>query len=67
MNMDVYTDERIELVNNTTSDRRNCYYTFVRGNNYKIGLNVLSNRFRSISNHIPKNLVLISKEMFQTF
>ncbi len=65
--MDVYTDERVELVNNTTSDRRKCYYTFVRSNNYKIGLNVLSNGLHSISNHIPKNSVLISKEMFKTF
>jgi len=34
MSMDVDTDERIELVNNTTPDHRNCYYTFARNNNY---------------------------------
>ncbi len=67
MNMDVYTDERTEIVNNTTSDRRNCYFTFVRSNNYKIGLNVLSNQLLSTSNHITKNSVLTSKETFQTF
>jgi len=49
MSMDVYTDERIKLVNTTTLDHRNCYYTFVRSNNYKIG---------AISNYIPKNSML---------
>jgi len=67
MNMDVYTDEKMEIVNNTTSDCRNCYFTFVISNNYKIGLNVLSNRLCSISNHITKNSVLTSKETFITF
>jgi len=67
MNMDVYTDERIKIVNNTTSDHRNSNFTFVRSNNYKIGLNVLSNQLLSTSNHITKNSVLTSKETFQTF
>jgi len=67
MNMDVYTDERTEIFNSTTSDRRNCYFTFVRSNNYKIGLNVLSNRLRSNSNQIAKNSVMTSKETFKTF
>ncbi len=41
--------QHLQRLNNATSDRRNCYYIFVRSNNYKIGLNVLSNRLRAIS------------------
>ncbi len=59
--------QHLQRLNNTTSDRRNCYYTFVRSNNYKIGLNVLSNRLRSNSNQIAKNSVMTSKETFKTF
>jgi exonuclease III len=47
---DMYQDTTL----NTLSDRRNVNCTFVRNNRYRVGLNKLSNRLRTISNIIPK-------------
>ena len=67
MKADINIDEKSELVRNTTSDRRNPFITFVKNNKYKIGLNLLSNRLRAVSNCIPKNSMAYSKSMFKTF
>ena len=67
INEKIYFQEVPELINNVLSDRRNLMLTFVRRNNYKIGLNLLSNRLRSISNCIPKNSLSLSKTQFKTF
>ena len=39
----------------TLSDRRNVRLSFVRNNRYKVGLNSIHNRLRSISNIVDKN------------
>ena len=67
INEKIYFQEVPELINNVLSDRRNLMLTFVRRNNYKIGLNLMSNRLRSISNCIPKNSLSLSKTQFKTF
>ena len=67
INERIYTQETPDLENNVLSDRRNEMLTFVRQNNYKVGLNLLSNRLRSISNCIPKNSLSFSKTQFKTF
>ncbi len=45
-------EEAIAVQSNTVNDRRNKYLTFVLSNNYRHGLNSISNRFRSVSNMI---------------
>ena len=67
INERIHIQEAHDLINNVLSDRRNLMLTFVRRNNYKIGLNLLSNRLRSISNCIPKNSLSFSKMQFKTF
>ena len=66
MKEQVYTQEIPEISNNILSDRRNVMFTFVRNNNYKVGLNLLSNRLRAISNCIPKESMSYSKSQFKT-
>jgi len=63
----VFTKETPEISTNTVSDRRNEMITFVRTNKYKVGLNLLSNCLRAISNCIPKNCISHSKNQFKTF
>ena len=66
MNGQVYIHEINDVFNNTTSDRRNVYFTFVRSSSYKIGLNLMSNRLRAVSNTVPKCSLSYSREMFKT-
>ena len=58
--------EAVQVQYNTVADRRNKFLTFVRNNNYRQGLNSLSNRLRSISNMIEKSWLILSREMFKT-
>lgn len=67
MNERIYSQEKPDVINSVLSDRRNVMLTFVRCNNYKIGLNLLSNRLRSVSNCIPKSCLYFSKNQFKTF
>ena len=67
MNAQVYIHEKDDLFNNTTSDRRNVYFTFVKSNSYKVGLNLLSNRLRAITNTVLKCSMSYSKDAFKTF
>ena len=63
----VYVVETPDIRTNMLSDHRNVMLTFVRTNKYKVGLNLLSNRLRAISNIIPKNCLSHSKNQFKTF
>ena len=67
MNEHIYAREVQEINNNTLSDRRNALLTFTRTNNYKIGLNLLSNRLRAITGCIPKNIMTSTKNQFKTY
>ncbi len=67
MSGNVPTQERDDIMNNTLSDRRNCYLTFVRSNRFKVGNNLLSNRLRAISNVLSKISVSFSGDRFKTF
>ena len=59
-------EERTAIQLNTVTDRRNKCLVFVRSNNYKPGLNNLSNRLRTISNKIEKLWLGLSREVFKT-
>ena len=63
----VYAREIPNIRANTLTERRNVMLTFVRSNKYKVGLNLLSNRLRAITNIIPKNCLSHSKDQFKTF
>ena len=67
INERIYFQEAPDLINDVLSDGRNLMLTFVRRNNYKIGLNLQSNRLHSISNCIPQNSLSLSKPQFKTF
>ena len=67
INERIYIQEAPDLINNVLSDHRNLMLTFVRRNNYKIGLNLLSNGLRSILNYMPKKSLSFSKTQFKTF
>ena len=45
---------QVEIEQITLQNRRNCRATFVRANRFKVGLNVIKNRLRSITNIIDK-------------
>jgi len=45
---------QVEIQQITLQNRRNCRATFVRANRFKVGLNVIKNRLRSITNIIDK-------------
>jgi len=49
----------------TLSDRRNTRLSFVRTNRFKVGLNSIHNRLRSISNVLDKNWINKSAEDFK--
>ena len=53
------------LNNITLNDRRNLRLTFVRQNHFKVGLNCVENRMRSISNVIDKAWLGLSEENFK--
>jgi len=44
-----------KITNVTLSDRRNTRLSFVRNNRFRVGLNSIHNRLRSISNVLDKN------------
>ena len=50
---------------NTLTNRRNKKFVFATSNHCKIGLNVPSNRFRSVSNMIEKEWMEIEKGSFK--
>jgi hypothetical protein len=49
----------------TLNDRRNARLTFVRNNKCKVGLNMIKNRMRSISNVIDKDWLVLSEDSFK--
>ena len=49
----------------TLNDRRNERLTFVRNNHFKVGLNLVANRLRSVSNVIDKKWLDLSMETFK--
>jgi len=59
------TQEALAIQSNTVNDRRNKYLTFVHSNNYRQGLNSLSNRLRSVSNMIEKSWPSLAHETFK--
>ena len=50
---------------NTLTNRRNNKFVFATSNHCKIGLNIPSNRFRSVSNMIEKEWMDIEKDSFK--
>ena len=54
-----------ELVTVTLNDRRNERLTFVRNNRFKVGLNLVANRLRSVSNVIDKKWLSLNMETFK--
>ena len=57
--------ERESVSANTLTDRRNKKIVFTTNNFCKIGLNIPSNRLRSVSNMIEKEWLGIAKESFK--
>ncbi len=49
----------------TLTDRRNLRLTFVRQNRFRIGLNCIENRMRSLNNVIDKNWLELSIENYK--
>jgi hypothetical protein len=64
-NQDLLRYEHEMLKNVVLNDRRNVFFSFVRANHYKVGLNNISNRLRSVSNFIEKERLKMSKESFK--
>jgi len=60
-----YAEEAFTVQSNTINDRRNKYLTFVGSNNYRQGLNSISNRLRSVWNMIEKSWLSFAREMFK--
>jgi len=58
-------EEELAVQSNIVNDRRNKYLTFVCSNNYRQGLNSISNRLRSISNMIEKSWPTLALETFK--
>ena len=54
MKTDIMLPEIEFVTANTLTDRRNKKFVFATNNNCKIGLNIPSNRLRSVSNVIEK-------------
>jgi hypothetical protein len=61
-----YPEIREDTNQNILSDRRNMNFTFVRNNRFRVGLNKISNRLRTISNVIPKSNILSSNQVYKT-
>lgn len=62
-------DENVEFTNSLQTvqltDRRNIRMSFVRNNKFKVGLNLLCNRLRSITNVIDKEWLNMNKKSFK--
>jgi hypothetical protein len=54
-----------ELETVVLNERRNERFTFVRNNRFKVGLNLLKNRLRSVTNVIDKNWIDLNVESFK--
>jgi hypothetical protein len=55
----------VKLDQNTMTDRRNVKFIFIRSNNYKVGLNSIVNRLRSVSNLIDKTWIDMPRNSFK--
>jgi len=55
--------QELEIV--MLNERRNKRFTFVRNNRFKVGLNLIKNRLRSITNVIDKNWIDMNVETFK--
>ena len=63
--MEIPEEDWINLQFNIQNDRRNTKLTFQTNNNYKCGLNCLSNRFKSITNEIEKEWIDLTRDAFK--
>ncbi len=59
------TEEAIAVQSNTVNDGRYKYLTIVCSNNYRQGLNSISNRLRSVSNMVEKSWPTLARETFK--
>ena len=59
-------EDWINLQFNIQNDRRNTRLTFQTNNNYRCGINCLSNRFKSITNEIEKEWTDLTRDAFKT-
>ena len=59
-------DDWINLQFNIQNDRRNIRLSFQKSNNYKCGMNCLSNRFQSITNEVEKEWIDLTRDAFKT-
>ncbi len=58
--------EKVKVSLNTMRSARNEFLVFIRQNNYKCGLNNVSNRLRSVTNMIKKDWMVVEKSSFKT-
>jgi len=58
--------EKVKVSLNTMRSARNDFLVFIRQNNYKCGLNNVSNRLRSVTNVIKKDWMIVEKNAFKT-
>ena len=65
MKTDFMLAEIESVTSNTLNDCRNKKIVFTTNNNCKIGLNIPSNRLRSVSNLIEKEWLELSKDTFK--
>jgi len=63
---DYLPTEKVKVSLNTMRSARNEYLVFIRQNNYKCGLNNVSNRLRSVTNMIKKDWMVVEKSAFKT-
>jgi hypothetical protein len=56
----------INLQFNIQNDRRNTRLSFQTNNNFKCGLNCLSNRFKSVTNEIDKQWINMPRDVYKT-
>ena len=59
-------EEKAKAQLNTMQSTRSNFLIFIRQNNYKCGLNNISNRLRSVTNVIKKDWMLVDKNAFKT-
>ena len=65
MKNDFMVPEKEHVTTNTMTDRRNKKFVFATNNNCRIGLNIPSNRFRSVSNMIEKDWMENERDSFK--
>ena len=58
-------DEKAKVLLNTMQSNRNDKLVFIRQNQYKCGLNNISNRLRSVTNVIRKSWMSVEKDVFK--